>query len=243
MRRSPFGVAMRVSGDVHLQSGAQPAGQVPPASGVTQVGARLTGPWSSQQSWPWLQQLPAQQVWPAPQLVMQGGVTHAPSAQYVPESHACEQFPQLRGSFWVLTQLPPQHCRAVPHAGLQAEAPPLPPLVPALPPAPPPPAPPRPALVPPFPPPLPALPPVAPPPAAPVPAPAPPLAPALPAPPAPPPFPPPPWPACAPPSSDPCVVLPHASTESSPRASAQRRARFVMPDSLATCSRAWKHAV
>ena len=51
MGRSPWGVAMGVSGDAQTHAG-QPAGQVPDEVGVTQSGYSSTGPpYASQQSW------------------------------------------------------------------------------------------------------------------------------------------------------------------------------------------------
>ena len=44
MGRSPEGVAIGVSGDAHLQNGAQPSGHVPVSVGSVHVGLVLTGP-------------------------------------------------------------------------------------------------------------------------------------------------------------------------------------------------------
>ena len=64
---------------------------------------------------------------------MHGGATQLPSAQYLPASHGCAQVPQLRGSFCRFTQLPAQHSRLFPHAGMQTDPPPPPAVAPVPP--------------------------------------------------------------------------------------------------------------
>ena len=79
--RSPLGVAIGVSGDVHLQSGAQPIGQVPVSLGATHVAPVSIGPCGSQQSCPAAQQLAPQHVSPFPQVDVHGRGVHVPPVQ------------------------------------------------------------------------------------------------------------------------------------------------------------------
>ena len=60
MARSPLGVAMGVSGDVHTQV-LQPRGQLPSAVGFVHATPVTTGPGTSQQMSPAAQQFPPQQ--------------------------------------------------------------------------------------------------------------------------------------------------------------------------------------
>jgi hypothetical protein len=81
MAFSPLGVAMGVSGDAHLQSGAQPIGQTPASLGARQRGPSSIGPCGSQKSSPTPQHASPQQTASAPHVVVQGGVTQAPAVQ------------------------------------------------------------------------------------------------------------------------------------------------------------------
>jgi hypothetical protein len=103
---------MGVVGAVQTQA-AQPVGQVPLTGSKQPVN---DGPCvTEQQSCPVAQQLPAQQNWPwmhwAPTR-LQGGAPQVPFAQYgcAPEQGMLQP-PQLRMSFLVLTQNPPQQLK------------------------------------------------------------------------------------------------------------------------------------
>jgi hypothetical protein len=98
----PLGVAIGVSGDAQMQSGAQPSGHVPDSAGVTQTGPRSIGPCGSQHNCPAPQHSFPQHVLPAAQLeafVVHGIGVHLPSEQNVAVSQRRPQAPQFMGSF------------------------------------------------------------------------------------------------------------------------------------------------
>jgi hypothetical protein len=104
MARSPVGVAMGVSGDVHLQSGAQPIGQVAVSLGSVQRAPVSIGPCGSQQSWPEVQHAVPQQAPASSHVASQGLATHSPFVQYWSSPQARPQRPQLTRSLAKFTQ-------------------------------------------------------------------------------------------------------------------------------------------
>ena len=77
MGRSPSGVAMGVSGEAQTHAG-QPAGQLPVAVGVTQIGYwACAPPYASQQSWSGAQHCMPQHA-PLVQVVAHAGVPQVP---------------------------------------------------------------------------------------------------------------------------------------------------------------------
>jgi hypothetical protein len=155
MGRSPFGVAIGVSGDAQTHP-VHPPGQVP-STGGAHVGLFVTtGPGMLQQSSPAVQQLSPQHVEVVEHVrFSQGGVPHLPISQYGGATlHVWPHIPQLWMSLFGLTHFPSQQMKVGMHSPQAASEPPPPPVPPepAMPPEPAvppdPPEPPDPALPP-----------------------------------------------------------------------------------------------
>jgi hypothetical protein len=122
----------------HLQSGAQPTGQVLYSFGALQCGPCSTDPCGSQHSSLPAQHSPPQQLSPSAQVLSQGGLVHAPLVQYSPNGQGMSHEPQCCGSFCTLTQCSAQQLRPSPQPVRQVpvEVPPVALLPPPAPPGP-----------------------------------------------------------------------------------------------------------